>query len=273
MTSSPDLIHELRASRPSAPADLRARVRTIAAEQPARAPWASWRFPVRRGMLVAVPAAAALALASAGVVGLARSDSPQAVRQDALEKSTLEAATAVGDGRPSAPGRAQTPVRDDHGRPRAARERDAHGRGEGRRRRLARRAERTRAHAVARRLRRLVLGRDRRRGKRLDHGPRPGRRGAGRDHRSLRPRPHRLAAGHDRRPAGEHRRRAAPELARSGRRSRVVTARLESGTLDAETQARLEARLKNLKADLLAARRNLGARARRRGCRRSSSRS
>ena len=39
----------------------------------------------------------------------------------------------------------------------------------------------------------------------------------------------------------------------------LVTARLESGTLDAETQARLEARLKNLKADLLAARRNLGA--------------
>ncbi len=93
MTSSPDLIHELRASRPSAPADLRARVRTIASEQPARAPWASWGFPVRRGMLVAVPAAAALAIASAGVLGLARSDSPQAVRQDALEKSTLEAAT------------------------------------------------------------------------------------------------------------------------------------------------------------------------------------
>ena len=81
MTSSPDLIHELRASRPSAPADLRTRVRAIASEQPRQAPWASWRFPVRRGMLVAVPAAAALALASAGVLGLARSDSPQALRQ------------------------------------------------------------------------------------------------------------------------------------------------------------------------------------------------
>jgi hypothetical protein len=94
MTSSPDLIHELRASRPSAPADLRSRVRAIAAEQPARprAPWASWRFHVRRGLLVAVPAAAAFALASAGVLGLARSDSPQAVSRDAMEKSTLEAA-------------------------------------------------------------------------------------------------------------------------------------------------------------------------------------
>ena len=34
MTSSPDLIHELRASRPSAPLELRARVREIAAAQP-----------------------------------------------------------------------------------------------------------------------------------------------------------------------------------------------------------------------------------------------
>ena len=32
MTSSPDLIHELRASRPSAPLALRARVREIAAQ-------------------------------------------------------------------------------------------------------------------------------------------------------------------------------------------------------------------------------------------------
>jgi hypothetical protein len=44
-------------------------------------------------MLVAAPAAAALAIASAGVLGVARSDSPQAVRGDALEKSTLQATT------------------------------------------------------------------------------------------------------------------------------------------------------------------------------------
>ena len=93
MTSSPELIHELRASRPSAPAEVRARVRKIAAEQPARARRASWRLPVRRGMLVAVPAAAALAFASAGVLGLARSDvAPQSYRQDALDKSTAESA-------------------------------------------------------------------------------------------------------------------------------------------------------------------------------------
>jgi hypothetical protein len=86
MTSSPDLIHELRASRPAAPADLRMRVREIAAEQPAGAPWARWRFPLRRGMLVAVPAAAALAFASAGVLGLARSDAPtsESLRQGSV---------------------------------------------------------------------------------------------------------------------------------------------------------------------------------------------
>ena len=86
MTSSPDLIHELRASRPSAPTELRARVREIAAERPTRAPWASWRFPIRRGMLIAVPTAAALALASAGVVGLTRSDdlaTTESLRQSA----------------------------------------------------------------------------------------------------------------------------------------------------------------------------------------------
>jgi hypothetical protein len=75
MTSSPDLIHELRASRPTAAVHLRARVRELAAGQPARPRWASWR-PIRRGALIAVPAAVALAIAAAGVVGLSRSGPP-----------------------------------------------------------------------------------------------------------------------------------------------------------------------------------------------------
>jgi hypothetical protein len=95
MTSSPDLIHELRASRPTAPAELRARVREIATAQPASSPAkARWRFPVRRVTLVAVPAAAALAFASAGVLGLARSDAPVSeslAQRDAAEST--EAAT------------------------------------------------------------------------------------------------------------------------------------------------------------------------------------
>jgi uncharacterized protein DUF4349 len=74
MTSSPDLIHELRASRPSAPVHLRARVRELAAEQPTRPRWT--RFPSRRVALIAVPAAAALAVVAAGAIGLSRPESP-----------------------------------------------------------------------------------------------------------------------------------------------------------------------------------------------------
>jgi hypothetical protein len=90
MTSSPDLIHELRAARPTAPAELRARIRSLGADAPARPAWPRWRFHLRRGVLVAVPTAAALAFASAGVLGLARSDSPR-FSSDATEKTTLEA--------------------------------------------------------------------------------------------------------------------------------------------------------------------------------------
>jgi cell division protein FtsB len=75
MTSSPDLIQELRAARPSAPADLRTRVRELATE-PGSTARPRWRFPHRRGFVVAIPVAAALAIVSAGALGLARSDAP-----------------------------------------------------------------------------------------------------------------------------------------------------------------------------------------------------
>jgi hypothetical protein len=89
MTSSSDLIHELRATRPSAPTALRERVREIAVQQPAPSSWTSLRLhvPLRRGLAIAVPAAAALALATAGVLGLARSDNPTALREQAVDKS------------------------------------------------------------------------------------------------------------------------------------------------------------------------------------------
>ena len=100
MTSSPDLIHELRASRPSAPLELRARVREIAAAQPKPkpVPWASWRFPGRRGVLVAVPATVALAFATAGVVGLASSDGPSTeslAQRDTSESFSAQTAPPV----------------------------------------------------------------------------------------------------------------------------------------------------------------------------------
>jgi hypothetical protein len=106
MTSSPDLIQELRASRPSAPADLRARVRELAAERPARTRWTGWRFPARRGALVAAPAAVAIAIAAAGIVGLSRSDAPDqaslAGRNPEAKATHLDAQTA--------PSRAMTPA-------------------------------------------------------------------------------------------------------------------------------------------------------------------
>ena len=115
MTSSPDLIHELRAARPSAPLELRARIRELADTQPKpkAAPWASWRFPLRRGMLVAVPAAAALAFATAGVLGLARSDAPQqSVEVGAAQADTtlLESTAPPGTAEPGATDKATVPT-------------------------------------------------------------------------------------------------------------------------------------------------------------------
>ena len=105
--TSPELIHELTATRPAAPTALRARVREIAAQEAAPTPssWASFRpklrLPVRRIALVAVPAAATIAIASAGVLGLARSDSNIA----ALRADQAEALESLDKAAPqSAPG-------------------------------------------------------------------------------------------------------------------------------------------------------------------------
>ena len=86
--TSPDLIHELQASRPEAPTALRARVRELAAQEqkPSSVRWPSFRLPVRRIALVAVPAAAALAIASAGAIGLSRSDRDVAALRDEAAK-------------------------------------------------------------------------------------------------------------------------------------------------------------------------------------------
>ena len=86
MTSS-DLTHALKASRPAAPTALRARIREISAPETARAPWSRLHFPVRRAALIAIPAAAVLAFAGAGVLGFARSGgSADALREQALSE-------------------------------------------------------------------------------------------------------------------------------------------------------------------------------------------
>ena len=107
MTPSPDLIHELQASRPVAPAALRARVRETARAPRAASPWERFRLPVRRVAVVAAPAVLALALVSAGAVGLSRSGErdvfSEAARpvvegpRESIEKETL-GATDLGAG-------------------------------------------------------------------------------------------------------------------------------------------------------------------------------
>jgi hypothetical protein len=94
--TAPDLIHELRTARPTAPPDLRGRVRELAAAEPRRSGWSRPGLP-RRTALIAVPAAAAVALAGAGILGFARSDvSTDAARQYPLEeKATTEAAPST----------------------------------------------------------------------------------------------------------------------------------------------------------------------------------
>jgi nucleotide-binding universal stress UspA family protein len=98
MTPSPDLIRELRDSRPTAPAELRTRVREIAREDSAPTPfWSRLRLPVRRGALVALPAAAALALVSAGAIGLSRSDGTESAALDSPQAESQIPPTANAD--------------------------------------------------------------------------------------------------------------------------------------------------------------------------------
>jgi hypothetical protein len=91
--TSPDLIRELQATRPEAPASLRGRVREIAAQKSERRPRFGLNLTRRRPALLAVPVAAALALGigTAGVVGLADSDREQAAVTEQAER--LGAAT------------------------------------------------------------------------------------------------------------------------------------------------------------------------------------
>jgi len=207
-------------------------------------------------MLVAVPAAAALAVASAGVLGLARSDSPQAVGRDAAEKSTLmQAAPETQGGAADATrARAPGPTTDNRAQKMSAtltvevKDSDA----------VSRAAQS--ALDLTRTLGGFVVSSSVVTG---DDGSASitvrvpvdkvqdaiaGLSGLGRivsQNVTIEDRQESIDA------FVRHSRSIRAQIA-------LVTARLESETLDAETQARLEARLKNLKTDLLAARRSLG---------------
>ncbi|MFO7571761.1 MAG: hypothetical protein R6W48_04075, partial [Gaiellaceae bacterium] len=95
--TSPDLIHELRESRPTAPAALRMRVReTVAAERGPLSLFDRFRFPARRISLVAVPATLMLAVVTAGAIGLSRSTPTEALRDRAAVDSTAVEAAPEG---------------------------------------------------------------------------------------------------------------------------------------------------------------------------------
>jgi len=77
MSPSEPLLNEIRTARPVAPADLRERVRLVAAEEPAQGPVHArflQRLDLRRFLLVATPATLVVAVAAAGVIGLTRPD-------------------------------------------------------------------------------------------------------------------------------------------------------------------------------------------------------
>jgi hypothetical protein len=107
---SESLLRELRAAKPDAPTQLRERVHAIAAAEPARRPFLA-RFEWRRLVLVAAPATVAVALVTAGVIGLTRDGvtndgdlaaSAEAPRISNTTRTTLESATKIAPAVPPA---------------------------------------------------------------------------------------------------------------------------------------------------------------------------
>src|SRR5215211_2344620 len=76
------MLDELRAVKPVASRELRERVRTIAAAEPARSPFRR-RLEWRRSLVVLAPATLVAAVAAAGVLGLTRGDVASADEQAA----------------------------------------------------------------------------------------------------------------------------------------------------------------------------------------------
>ncbi len=77
MSPSEPLLNEIRAARPVAPAELRERIRLVAAQEPERQPLHARlldRIDLRRFLLVATPATLVVAVVAAGVIGLTRPD-------------------------------------------------------------------------------------------------------------------------------------------------------------------------------------------------------
>jgi hypothetical protein len=99
MSPSDALQQEIRAARPAAPAELRERVRLVvaqeAAQEPRRKPSLAQRLSPRRFLLVAAPAALAVAVVAAGVIGLTR---PGSVDDLSVSGGTAEPGAVQSDG-------------------------------------------------------------------------------------------------------------------------------------------------------------------------------
>ncbi|MGZ8687200.1 MAG: DUF4349 domain-containing protein [Gaiellaceae bacterium] len=91
--NSADLTRELQATRPVAGDALRERVRAIAATEPERRRSPFARFSPRRLVLVAVPAAAVIVAAVAGITSVTGSEQPQRLADTPLTATS----TAAGD--------------------------------------------------------------------------------------------------------------------------------------------------------------------------------
>ena len=102
---SETLQNEIRATRPAAPAALRERIRSLAAEEPAREPFLDrfrFNWGWRRLVLVA-PATVVVALVAAGVIGFSRDDVGGG--QQAISSGGSDAAVAREEAKAAAPER------------------------------------------------------------------------------------------------------------------------------------------------------------------------
>lgn len=95
---SETLLNEIRSTRPAAPESLRERVRSLAAQEPAREPFLA-RFERRRLLLVA-PATLFVAVFAAGVIGLTR-DGATGDEMAASGRATVTATTEAFESAPA----------------------------------------------------------------------------------------------------------------------------------------------------------------------------
>ena len=98
MSPSEPLLNEIRAARPVAPAELRERIRLVAAQEPAREPLHTRlldRLDLRRFLLVATPATLVVAFVAAGVIGVTRPDDRDQSASSATGVTTVQADSAT----------------------------------------------------------------------------------------------------------------------------------------------------------------------------------